>query len=272
MDVFDPFLPIYDVNNGPRFKTTKDDRDWVSVGPSSLDLDLVDPSKRFSASHFSIASPYHAWPEGDIWWAGWIPTSRLEGHDILAWLLPAAPDNAILPTEQRYVVNEEWKGQANAIAPRVSLACSLVVKAVPSVFERYLHGRKVPCLPSEYTEGSLEGEEFDSATDGRAYLATFADEILVNLGFLGWFMTCVPRWDKLLAPEVAAFVNELRLPEREKRGFLLDLPLDWPAMDLKFWYENKVPFHYMWTEEAAAQPRFTQLNPSYIKHHRRLAR
>ncbi|KAL1659261.1 hypothetical protein GGF50DRAFT_120064 [Schizophyllum commune] len=274
MDPLESYIPIYDVNRALRFSTGVNDNEWTSHGGlPPPGLELIDPVDRFSLTADEIALLIAAWNNGERPWAGFSPTTALcVGEDPVGWLLPGVPDGAIVPAEGHFIVNQHWKAQANLIAPRIATSCFRVVEVLPSVFERHVLGRVIPCHPSTYTEGSLENVDFDSEANGRKYLAALANEIIVNMGFLRWFMTCVPGWDKLVPEEIATFVKGLRLRERGCRGYFCDPVLDWPSIDIPWLCANNVPIHYVWTEEAERQQRFIQLNPAYLKHHRRLAR
>ncbi|KAI5896014.1 uncharacterized protein SCHCODRAFT_02663882 [Schizophyllum commune H4-8] len=274
MDLLECYIPIYDVNRSLRFTTGLNDNEWTSYGgPPPADIEQIDLASRFSLTTDEIALLIAAWNNGERPWAGFSPTTALcVGEDPVGWLLPGVPDGAIVPADGHFIVNQNWKTQANLVAPRIAASCFQIVGVLPSIFERHVHGRVIPCHPSTYTEESLENVDFDSEANGRKYLAALANEVIVNMGFLRWFMTCVPEWEKLVPEEVASFIKRLRLRDRECRGYFCDPVLDWPSMDLPWLCANKVPIHYVWTEEAERQQRFIQLNPAYLKHHRRVSR
>ncbi|KAL1713853.1 hypothetical protein EV715DRAFT_276984 [Schizophyllum commune] len=77
-----------------------------------------------------------------------------------------------------------------------------------------------------------------------------------------YFLRC--SWHLGLSDDVVAFVRSLRLEEREMRGYVFNLALDFTWIDLHLLIEHGVPVHYLWSPALYFDLRFMRVNPWLI--------
>ncbi|KAJ7838437.1 hypothetical protein B0H13DRAFT_2367462 [Mycena leptocephala] len=83
------------------------------------------------------------------------------------------------------------------------------------------------------------------------------------LGFLAWFSSVTEVSTSSLSPEDKKFVASLCLGDRRKAGIVYDLPRDLNEMNFAHLLNNKVGFHYAWSEAERKERRFIRFSPEY---------
>ncbi|KII89479.1 hypothetical protein PLICRDRAFT_29709 [Plicaturopsis crispa FD-325 SS-3] len=86
--------------------------------------------------------------------------------------------------------------------------------------------------------------------------------VLDHLGFASWLMHLYPDWREKVPQEVIACMEEWRVEESPRRGFLVDLTRDWREINLPFWIKHGVPTFWMWGDTEDSEPRFARLSPA----------
>jgi hypothetical protein len=118
----------------------------------------------------------------------------------------------------------------------------------PSAFE---YSRLKATYESEAAVQSMAAEARHSALD--------------YLGFLNWWMACVPSKIGWLSTKARNKLRDVAMENLPKRGVLLRLLEDWSQINLPVLVYHDMPVCYEWEMPACMEKRFAQLNPSFLK-------
>lgn len=119
-------------------------------------------------------------------------------------------------------------------------------------------------LPESYDYGQLDVVSRDH-WEVEKVGATAKRNALRILGFLNWWTTSVVGWEAHVSGWARNLISSLKLGDRRKRGYLVNLVQDWPFMNIPLWLEHQVPFFYVWGEAEDQDDRFLRLNPRVIR-------
>jgi hypothetical protein len=94
--------------------------------------------------------------------------------------------------------------------------------------------------------------------------------LLSLLGFLSWMLSVVQLKDTKLSAGDQQYLQQLCLDERPRTGAVFDLTRDQHEINFPHWANNRVAFHYVWTELEAKNKRFLRFSPEYSEEVARL--
>ncbi|KAJ7444691.1 hypothetical protein FB451DRAFT_1434208 [Mycena latifolia] len=117
-------------------------------------------------------------------------------------------------------------------------------------------------MPEPVNEDLLWTIHFLSS-EAQEVANNFRRSILSQMAFINWFSTIQLTWLDDLDQEERDLLKLLNMENRPKKGYVFCLTRDYHEINLPHLYAHKVPFHYAWTQGAAADGRFLRLSPEF---------
>ncbi|KAJ7864405.1 hypothetical protein B0H13DRAFT_2353674 [Mycena leptocephala] len=165
------------------------------------------------------------------------------------------------PTLAGWTLEREWSGYVIQMGRRLHNLC-LELASMTEFYTRPGLIRISGEVPNPLDYAKLKrtffqhSEAQDAATEAK--LGT-----LSLLGFLAWFLSVVEVTATLLSPEEQEFVASLCLKDRSKAGIVYDLMRDHNEVNFAHLLNNKVGFHYVWSDVEWKEARFVRFSPEY---------
>ncbi|KAI5886045.1 uncharacterized protein SCHCODRAFT_02519622 [Schizophyllum commune H4-8] len=239
-------------------------KQWVSIGGDPADLDHLNPEDRRVPYYLRLPSTRLAYFNHGLPWEGYMPCSLVDGLDLLQPLIRRPLASEVINAEGgKYWVVASWVIEICEIAGKVEAACRAIHEQAGDLFKRGEEASPPDYQPLSFGPQRLE-IGFNTREEAEARVELVRAAALCNTAFLAWFTSIVHSWHLRLSDDTAEFIRSLRLEEREMRGYVLNLAIDFPWIDLQLLIEHGVPIHYAWSPPLHNDLRFTRANPWLI--------
>jgi hypothetical protein len=213
-------------------------------------------------------------------WLGFTPVSKvfeeLEFPSAIAFNTSPAPlrehyydvqrsggsDYGESPVFSGYYIEEEWQNNLLYVSRHLhDITMTLVLKSEyygPNSWTTQLGD-----LPDQVEPEAISGLRYEEreaqemANDGRRV-------VLSQMGFLSWYSSVHPNWKNDLEQEDVDCILKLRLDSRPKRRYIFDLSRDYHEINIPHMLNNRVPFHWCWTNAEGSSRHFVRYGPDFL--------
>ncbi|KAI5822391.1 hypothetical protein K523DRAFT_358407 [Schizophyllum commune Tattone D] len=237
---------------------------WGSVGADPEDLRHIDVDRRRSYWGARLPIRLIDWFNYARPWDGYAPYPVFAADDILRWLGDLPKGHWQPQTRGGVRVGASFRVGLAQLSEQLERACKDIVDHVFPIFDRY--GEREPDAP--FTPYTVTREEldtvFESAEEGLNSVQEWQARLLSNVGFLAWFTASMDSWKDCMGDETREFIISLALESRPLRGYLINLAVDYPWIDIAQLIEHEVPFHYIWTPAAHFDSRYLRAYPFLV--------
>ncbi|KAJ7171770.1 hypothetical protein C8R43DRAFT_1120150 [Mycena crocata] len=250
-------VPLWSLKHGMLWCSINDTLDRIPTRANDyikMSIPLLPPStspELIKDFDFMIKPVYY---NSEEHWLGYIPTKgsiEFEG-DPLAMCFDRLPVETVSEFVTLYSSSDDGLDGHSELAG-YTLAPAWTDSAI--VLARRLHSICVSLALSTDFYGR------DSCT--QAAVGNVKRSIMSLVGFVSWFQTVKEITATDLSLEDRAFVQELRLKDRPKTGYLFNLTRNMHEINLPHLTNHDMPFHFPWTDIERASPRFRRLGPEF---------
>jgi hypothetical protein len=227
---------------------------------------------------------YAVWYNPREHWAGWIPrelpNDAMETEEVsdpvgfcfsqkevetvaeYAEVYYSSDEGGISrPTLAGWTLEPEWSSYVIQMGRRLHDVC-LELASTTEFYTRPGLVRISGDVPNPLDYAKLERIFFQHSEAIEA-AAEAKRGILSLMGFLAWFLSVVEISATSLSSEEQKFIASLRLNDRNKAGIVYDLTRDLNEVNFEHLLNNKVGFHYVWSNTERNNARLVRFSPEY---------
>jgi hypothetical protein len=114
--------------------------------------------------------------------------------------------------------------------------------------------------PEAFQQSELY-KAYNSTEDLERTIAGAKRNMLEHIGFLNWWVLCVPSRANWFSINQRREFLEEGYHHMPKQGVLLSLQCDWRQVNIPMLIKHDVPVHYPWTDNTTHKPHFARLDP-----------
>lgn len=234
-----------DVNTFANLKPWNEDTDTV---PSNLDW-------THQPARFDLSKHWHAW----------IPTVPWGGRS-KQWYLQF--DRKVAVTTIRY--HAAYKLEDDA-AEEFKADLFQFYYYIEQITDNVTFGEDDQPRPQPFRYEALS-DSYESKEAVQRMVARARRQALDYLGFINWWIACIPGKADWLSERSREEIAGLTLGKLAKRGIIIKPFEDWRGINLPALVGNDVPVFYQWDFAEYTDRRFGRLDPAFLRAYRSAVR